>query len=163
VKFRYLIWLLSIAAGSLVWGCSHSKVQRFQSVDGEVLLDVYDPIDCDQQKAFYVEVKKFQLAEDQYPKFNLQYANCGDSFDPSSVVFLEGRLWCGLFDSSLIANANIPLSKTMYGLVDRKRRRIFDYIDFDVLPTAIKTECLLQLEQCRRERLKESGTVPNTQ
>ncbi len=41
MKIRYLIWLLSIAAGSLVWGCSHSKVQRFQSVDGEVLLDVH--------------------------------------------------------------------------------------------------------------------------
>lgn len=150
MKWRKLCYLLSSIMLGTAGGCSDRKVHEFTSRDGAVAIGIFDPCECDQQKTYYAEVRNIQLASDQYPKFSTEWGNCGDSFDSSSLVWLEGDQWCGVFASSIIDDVNQPLSQSLYGLVDRERRRVIH--DFDGLPAAIRTECLKQLEQCRKQR-----------
>ncbi len=150
-----LSYLLSVIVLGSAGGCSDRKVHEFTSSDGKVSIVIFDPCECDQQKAFYAEVRNMKLASDQYPEFCTEWANCDDSFDPSSLVWLEGNQRCGVFASSVIKDASAPLSESLYGLIDRDRKRVI--CDFDTLPVEIRTECLAKLEQRRKQRDMESG------
>jgi hypothetical protein len=154
MKSRKLFLLSSIMLVT-AGGCSDRKVHEFTSRDGKVTIGIFDPCECDQQKTFLAVVRNLQLAEGEYPTFCTEWGNCDDSFNSSSLVWLEGDQWCGVFASSMIDDVNEPLSESLYGLVDREGRRVI--CDFDGLPVAIKTECLAQLEQCRKQRHMRSG------
>jgi hypothetical protein len=157
MKWRKFCYLLSSIMLVTAGGCSDRKVHEFTSRDGKVAIGIFDPCECDQQKTFYAEVRNLQLASGEYARFSTEWGNCGDSFDPSSLVWLEGEQWCGVFASSIIDDVNEPLSQSLYGLVDRERRRVIH--DFDGLPVAIRSECLTQLEQCRKQRNSGTGAT----
>jgi hypothetical protein len=109
-------------------GCGPVKLKEMQSADGQISIEIVDPVECDQSR----NAKAFLVGKGLDSWLNtsavLDNRVCDSEFDPSDYVLLEDSGWLAIASKSAIQTDELKLDGCIFIFIERNQKK--DYRPF---------------------------------